>query len=240
MRTRWILTGLGGVLVVVCVVLALASSPSTRSGEAAERGARAIARAATPSHERVATTHPEVLLGAAGGAARTVAQPVPRGVPDHQAASPAHEIAPVTIDEAIALNPALAADLACRDPAARFNMDYDLRMIASLRSCLEGRTHSTGKFTFMMLFDNDPATRRGVGTGIEPQTSELSAEDDAVVLDCLKTYVVGSVLMSSEKFGKGPRRYRGNGISLPLDNSNVFRQVDAGTYTPGTPGCDYP
>ena len=153
---------------------------------------------------------------------------------------PAGAPLPTTIEEAIESNPMLAKDLECRDPSARFNMDYDLRMIAGLRDCLAFRTHSTGKFEFMLFFDNDPLTRKGTGTGVEPHTSELSPEDDAVVFECLKAYVVGSALWSSEKFGKGSKRYRGNQISLPLEDSNVYKQVTEGTYTPGYKGCDYP
>lgn len=147
---------------------------------------------------------------------------------------------PTTIAEAIERNPTLAEDLACRDPTARFNMDYDLRMIAGIRDCLEGNTHSTGRFEFMLFFDNDPITRKGTGTGLEPRSSSLSPDDDAVVLKCLKAYVVGSVLWSSEKFGGGSERYQGSQISLPLEDSNVYKQVWAGTYTPGFKGCDYP
>jgi hypothetical protein len=147
---------------------------------------------------------------------------------------------PTTIEEAIESNPTLAEDLVCRDPTARFNMDYDLRMTSGMRDCLAGKTHSTGRFEFVLFFDNDPITRKGTGTGVEPRRSELSPEDDAVVLECLKAYVVGSVLWSSEKFGKGSKRYQGAQISLPLEDSNVYKQVREGTYTPGFKGCDYP
>jgi hypothetical protein len=153
---------------------------------------------------------------------------------------PAGAPLPTTIEEAIESNSMLAKDLACRDPSARFNMDYDLRMIAGIRDCLAGKTHSTGRFEFILFFDNDPITRKGTGTGVEPRSSELSPEDDAVVLECLKAYVVGSVLWSSEKFGKGSKRYRADRISLPLEDSDVYKQVWEGTYTPGTKGCDYP
>ena len=159
---------------------------------------------------------------------------------DGQPQLPARAPLPTTIEEAIESNPMLAKDLACRDPSARFNMDYDLRMIAGMRDCLAGKTHSTGRFEFMLFFDNDPTTRKGTGTGVEPRTSELSPEDDAVVLECLKAYVVGSVLWSSEKFGKGSNRYRGDRISLPLEDSHVYKQVWEGTFTPGAQGCDYP
>ena len=119
-------------------------------------------------------------------------------------------------------------------------MDYDLRLIAGMRDCLAGKTHSTGQLEFVLFFDNDPITRKGTGTGVEPRTSALAPEDDAVVLGCLKAYVVDSVLWSSEKFGKGSKRYRGDRISLPLEDSDVYKQVREGTYTPGTKGCDYP
>jgi hypothetical protein len=147
---------------------------------------------------------------------------------------------PTTIEDAIESNPMLAQDLACRDPSARFNMDYELRMIAGLRDCLGSRTHSTGKFEFVLFFDNDPITRKGTGTGLEPRASELSPEDDAVVLGCLKAYVVGSEFWSSDKYGKGSKRYQGSQISLPLENSLVYKQVREGTYTPGYKSCDYP
>jgi hypothetical protein len=159
---------------------------------------------------------------------------------DRQSQLPDETPLPATIEEAIESNPALAEDLGCRDPTARFNMDYDLRMIAGLRDCLAFKTHSKGQLVFMMFFDNDPVTLKGTGTGVEPRTSELSPEDDAVVLECLKEYVVGSVLWSSEKYGKGSKRYRGNQISLPLEDSLVYKKVTEGTYTPGTKGCDYP
>src|SRR5262245_10550313 len=45
---------------------------------------------------------------------------------DRQPQLPAGAPLPTTVEEAIESNPMLAADLACRDPAARFNMDYDL------------------------------------------------------------------------------------------------------------------
>jgi hypothetical protein len=147
---------------------------------------------------------------------------------------------PTTIEEAIESNPKLASDLACRDPTARFDMDYELHMIAGLRDCLAGRTHSIGKMEFVLFFDNDPNTRKGIGTGLEPRQSELSAEDDAVVLGCLKAYVVGSELQSSEKYGGGPKRYNGSQINLPLEDSRVYKQVREGTYTPGYDKCDYP
>jgi hypothetical protein len=134
----------------------------------------------------------------------------------------------------------LAKDLACRDPSARFNMDYELRMIAGLRDCLASRTHSKGKLAFILFFDNDPTTLKGTGTGVELRTSELAPEDDAVVLECLNAYVVGSELSSSEKYGKGPKRYQGSQISLPLEDSLVYKQVMEGTYTPGYKNCDYP
>jgi hypothetical protein len=159
---------------------------------------------------------------------------------DRQPQLPAGAPLPTTIEEAIESNPRLAEDLACRDPTARFNMDYDLRMISGMRDCLAGKTHSTGRFEFMLFFDNDPITRKGTGTGVEPRSSSLSPEDDAVVLECLKAYVVGSVLWSSEKFGNGSKRYRGDDIGLPLEDSIVYKQVREGTYTPGTKGCDYP
>jgi hypothetical protein len=147
---------------------------------------------------------------------------------------------PTTIEEAIESNPRLAEDLACRDPAARFDMDYDLRMVAGIRDCLAGKTHSTGRFEFMLFFDNDPITRKSTGTGVEPRRSQLSPEDDAVVLECLKAYVVGSVLWASEKYGQGDKQYRGDRIRLPLEDSGVYMQVREGTYTPGYKGCDYP
>jgi hypothetical protein len=163
-----------------------------------------------------------------------------RAASDRQPQPPARAPLPTTIEEAIDSNPVLAKDLACRDPSARFNMDYDLRMIDGIRDCLAGKTHSTGRFEFMLFFDNDPITRKGTGTGVDPRTSELSPDDDAVVLECLRAYVVGSVLWSSEKFGKGSKRYRGDRISLPLEDSYVYKQAGEGTYTPGTKGCDYP
>jgi hypothetical protein len=160
--------------------------------------------------------------------------------PGRQPQLPARARLPTTIDEAIEDNPMLTKDLACRDPQARFDMDYDLRMIAGIRDCLAGNTHSTGQFEFMLFFDNDPNTRKSTGTGVEPHSSELSREDDAVVLECLKAYVVGSVLWSSEKYGKSSKVYRGSRISLPLEGSYVYKQVWEGSYTPGTTGCDYP
>jgi hypothetical protein len=159
---------------------------------------------------------------------------------DRQPQLAAEASLPTTIEEALENNPKLASDLACRDPTARFNMDYELQMILALRDCLAGRTHSTGKFEFMLFFDNDPSTHKGIGTGVEPHSSELSAEDDVVVLECLKAYVVGSVLWSSEKYGGGPKRYQGSQISLPLEDSNVYKQVREGTFTPGYDKCDYP
>jgi hypothetical protein len=163
-----------------------------------------------------------------------------RALADSQSQPPARAALPTTIEEAIESNPKLAEDLACRDPTARFAMDYDLRMIAGLRDCLGSETHSTGRIVFMLFFDNDPLTRKGTGTGVELNTSDLSPEDDAIVLGCLKAYVVGSVIWSSEKYGKGSKVYQGSQISLPLEDSNVYKQVREGTYTPGYQGCDYP
>src|SRR5262245_28889809 len=57
---------------------------------------------------------------------------------------------PATIEEAIAMNPALAEDLACRDSQAKYGMDSQLRMIAGVRDCLAGRTKSTGRIEFML------------------------------------------------------------------------------------------
>jgi hypothetical protein len=110
---------------------------------------------------------------------------------------------PATIEEAIATNPALAKDLACRDPQARYDMDSHLRMIAGVRDCLADRTRSVGKISFMLHFDNDPATRRSVGTHLEPLSSELTSEDDLIVLECVKAFHAGSVVMNSEKYGRG-------------------------------------
>jgi hypothetical protein len=52
--------------------------------------------------------------------------------------------------------------------------------------------------------------------------------------------VVGSVLWVSEKYNNGSKQYRGDRISLPLEDSDVYKQVREGTYTPGYKGCDYP
>ena len=113
-------------------------------------------------------------------------------------------------------------------------------MVSGIRDCLAGRTHSAGRFEFVLFFDNDPITRKSTGTGVEPRSSSLSPDDDRVVLECLKAYVVGSVLWSSEKYGKALKVYRGDRISLPLEDSHVYKQVREGTYTPGYKGCDYP
>jgi hypothetical protein len=78
---------------------------------------------------------------------------------------PAEASLPTTIEEAIESNAKLAEDLACRDPAARFDMDYDLRMVAGIRDCLAGKIHSTGQFEFMLFFDNDPITRKSTVRG---------------------------------------------------------------------------
>jgi len=159
---------------------------------------------------------------------------------DKQPQSPAEASLPTTVEEALESNPKLAEDLACRDSQARFNMDYDLRMVAGIRDCLAGKTHSRGRFEFVLFFDNDPITRKSTGTGLEPRRSELSPEDDKVVFECLNAYVVGSVLLASEKYGQGTKQYRGDRISLPLEDSGVYMQVRDGTYTPGYEGCDYP
>jgi hypothetical protein len=177
------------------------------------------------SHD--ADAHPAASLGRARAASDGQSQ-LPTGAP-----------LPTTLQEAIKSNFMLAKDLACRDPSARFNMDYELRMIAGLRDCLASRTQSTGTLEFILFFDNDPSTLKGTGTGVELRTS-LAREDDAIVLECLDAYVVGSELLSCEKYGKGPKRYQGSQISLPLEDSLVYKQVRAGTYTPGYKSCDYP
>src|ERR1044071_2822992 len=52
---------------------------------------------------------------------------------------------PATIEEAIATNPALAKDLACRDQQGKYGMDAQLRMIAGVRDCLADRNKSKGR-----------------------------------------------------------------------------------------------
>jgi hypothetical protein len=202
--------------------------PSARVAEAAMHPGTQAPSVAPPPGSHPTEGHPGASPKRAWAASGSRPQ-LPAGAP-----------LPTTVEEAVESNPMLAEDLACRDPTARFSMDYDLRMIAGMRDCLADKTHSTGQFEFMLFFDNDPITRKGIGTGVEPRRSELSPEDDAVVLECLKAYVVGSVLRSSEKFGKGSKVYRGDRISLPLEDSYVYKQVREGTYTPGTKGCDYP
>jgi hypothetical protein len=120
-------------------------------------------------------------------------------------------------------------------------MDYQLRLIVSMRDCLAGRTRSSGRFEFMLFFDNDPTTRRSVGTGVEPQSSDLAPEDDSIVLACLKTVAVGSVLMNSEKYGRADKRYAPSNINLPLEDSYIYKMVREGSYTAGTEfGCEVP
>jgi len=148
---------------------------------------------------------------------------------------------PATIEEAIAMNPALAKDLACRDSQAKYGMDYQLRMIAGVRDCLADRAKSTGRIEFMLHFDNDPATRRSVGTHLEPLESQLTSEDDLIVLECVKAFHSGSVLMNSEKYGRGSKRYVSTGLNLPLEDSYIFKMVREGSYTAGTTfGCEVP
>jgi hypothetical protein len=148
---------------------------------------------------------------------------------------------PATIEAAIATNPALAKDLACRDPQAKYSMDHQLRLIASVRECLAGRTSSTGRITVMLHFDNDPATRRAVGTQVEPLSSELTPEDDLIVLECINAFHLGSVLMNSEKWGRSRNRYAASNLNLPLEDSYIFKMVREGSYTAGTKfGCEVP
>ena len=139
------------------------------------------------------------------------------------------------------MNAALAKDLACRDPQAKYSMDYHLRMIAGVRECLAGRTKSTGRISFMLHFDNDPATRRSVGTLLEPRSSELTSEDDLIVFECVKAFHAGSVLMNSEKYGRGSARYVPMNLNLPLEDSYIFKMVREGSFTAGTTfGCEVP
>ena len=139
------------------------------------------------------------------------------------------------------MNPALAKDLACRDSQAKYGMDYQLRMIAGVRDCLADRAKSTGRIEFMLHFDNDPATRRSVGTHLEPLESQLTSEDDLIVLECVKAFHAGSVLMNSEKYGRGSKRYVSTGLNLPLEDSYIFKMVREGSYTAGTTfGCEVP
>jgi len=148
---------------------------------------------------------------------------------------------PATIEEAIATNPALAKDLACRDAQAKYGMDAQLRMIAGVRDCLAGKTKSVGRIQFILHFDNDPATRRSVGTYLEPHSSELTSEDDLIVLECVKAFHTGSVIMNSEKYGGGNARYVTTSLNLPLEDSYIFRVVREGSYTVGTTfGCEVP
>jgi hypothetical protein len=93
----------------------------------------------------------------------------------------------------------------------------------------------------MLHFDNDPATRRAVGTHLEPLTSELTPEDDLIVLECVKAYHTGSVFTSSEKYGRGSARYVSSNLNLPLEDSYIFKMVREGSYTAGTTfGCEVP
>ena len=93
----------------------------------------------------------------------------------------------------------------------------------------------------MLHFDNDPATRRSVGTHLEPISSELTSEDDLIVLECVKAFHSGSVLMNSEKYGRGSTRYVSTGLNLPLEDSYIFKMVREGSYTAGTTfGCEDP
>lgn len=148
---------------------------------------------------------------------------------------------PGTIEDAIASNPLLAKDLACRDEQAKFSMDYQLRLIVGMRDCLAGRTSSVGRFEFMLYFDNDPATRRSVGISVEPQSSDLTPADDSIVLECLKTVTVGSILMNSAKYGQTDKRYVPSAINLPLEDSYIYKMVREGSYTAGTKyGCEMP
>ena len=120
-------------------------------------------------------------------------------------------------------------------------MDYQLRMIAGVRDCLADRAKSTGRIEFMLHFDNDPATRRSVGTHLEPLESQLTSEDDLIVLECVKAFHSGSVLMNSEKYGRGSKRYVSTGLNLPLEDSYIFKMVREGSYTAGTTfGCEVP
>lgn len=148
---------------------------------------------------------------------------------------------PATIEEAVASNPALAKDLACRDEQAKFNMDHQLRMIGGIRDCLAGRTSSTGRIEFMLRFDNNPETRRAVGTAVDPLSSELAPEDDKIVLECVKAFHVGGVLLNSEKYGKRTERHHSSGINLPLEDSYIYKMVREGSFTAGTNfGCEVP
>jgi hypothetical protein len=163
--------------------------------------------------------------------------------PQHNALSSlsADSALPATIEEAIATNPALAKDLACRDQQAKYDMDAQLRMIAAVRDCLADRTKSVGQISFMLHFDNDPATHRSVGTHLEPLSSDLTSEDDLIVLECVKAFHAGSVVMNSEKYGRGKARYAPTSLNLPLGDSYIFKMVREGSYTAGTTfGCEVP
>jgi hypothetical protein len=134
-----------------------------------------------------------------------------------------------------------ANDLACRDPQAKYGMDHHLRMIAGIRDCLAEGTKSTGRISFILHFDKDSATRRSVGTHLEPLTSELTPEDDLIVLECIKAFHAGSVLMNSEKYGSGSAHYAPSNLNLPLEDSYIFKMVREGSYTAGTTfGCEVP
>jgi hypothetical protein len=120
-------------------------------------------------------------------------------------------------------------------------MDYLLRMISGVRDCLAEKNKSEGRISFMQRFDNDPATRRSIGTKLEPLSSELTSEDDLIVLECVKAFHAGSVLMNSEKYGRGSARYAPTNLNLPLEDSHVFKRVREGSYTAGTTfGCEVP
>jgi hypothetical protein len=160
------------------------------------------------------------------------------------AASPSKSAGPLpeTLEEALKDNAALAKDLACRDEQAKFDMDYQLRMVASIGDCLAGRIKTTGTISFLLHFDNDPATRRAVGTVMELGASQLLPEDDAIVLECVRAYHTGSVLQSSAKYGAGGgKRHMSSNINLPLEDSYIFRMVREGSFTAGTGlGCEVP
>jgi hypothetical protein len=161
--------------------------------------------------------------------------------PPHNESSNQVAELPATIEEALAANTALVKDLACRDEQAKFDMDHQLRLIAGVRDCVAGRTKSTGRISFMLHFLNDPTTRRAVGTTMDPLSSDLAPEDDKIVLECIKAFHVGSLLLNSEKYGKGTEVHRSSNINLPLEDSYIYKMVHDGSYTAGTEfGCEVP
>jgi len=100
--------------------------------------------------------------------------------------------------------------------------DRELRLIASLRTCLSGKipAGTTGD----LLIDQRFSVQDGAATpgAIEPHDSTLPDDVDGVVLDCVQRFHSSDPLTLSSA---GPDFHKFNIITLPLDDNRIYRAL---------------